>query len=133
MWSLRLLLKYIAIQAAGWVVVFAVAWLLAEYFGWPRRVVWAVLALWIVKDAALYPLVWRAYDWRGTRSAYPPEGSEGVVLRRLSPKGIVRVRGELWNARLADGADETDEGRRVRVTGRDGMTLIVEPAAERRQ
>jgi membrane-bound serine protease (ClpP class) len=41
----------------------------------------------------------------------------------------VYVDGELWSARRADGAALTDRTR-VRVTGRDGMTLIVEPADE---
>jgi membrane-bound serine protease (ClpP class) len=43
--------------------------------------------------------------------------------------GSVFVDGELWSARRADGAALTDRSR-VRVTGRDGMTLIVEPAEE---
>ncbi|MFN2419311.1 MAG: NfeD family protein, partial [Candidatus Limnocylindria bacterium] len=38
----------------------------------------------------------------------------------------VFVEGELWSARRADG-QELPNGGRVRVVGRDGMTLIVEP------
>jgi membrane protein implicated in regulation of membrane protease activity len=128
MWSTRVLLKYWTIQLAGWVVVFAVAWLLAEHFEWPRRIVWAALALWMVKDAALYPFVWHAYDSRrSTRSPYPGEGVEGVALRRLNPRGMVRIGGELWSAEPADGIRRIEDGETVRVTGRDGMTLFVEP------
>jgi membrane protein implicated in regulation of membrane protease activity len=128
MWSGRVLLKYWLIQLAGWVVVFAVVWVLAARFGWPRWIVWAVIAAWIAKDAVLYPLTWRAYDSRGAEpSAYPREGAEGVALRRLSPTGAVRVAGEMWNAALADGARDIEDGEAVRVASRGGLTLLVEP------
>lgn len=126
MWSAHVFLRYWAIQIAGWVVVFVAAWFAAELFGWPKIVVWIIVGVWAAKDALLYPLVWRAYDHRDSRSsAYPPEGAEGVVLRRLDPAGSVRVAGERWNALAVEGDAPVDEGARVRVTGRDGMTLIV--------
>ncbi len=125
MWSPHVLLKYWALQAAGWLIVLPVAWLASEIFAWPSKAVWIIFGIWAAKDALLYPLVWRSYDSRGWQaSAYPLEGSEAVVLRRLDPEGAVRVRGERWRAASA-GAVPIDEGARVRVTGRDGMTLIV--------
>jgi membrane-bound ClpP family serine protease len=82
--------------------------------------------IWALKDVLLYPLVWRAYDTHGRSSARPHEGSEGVVLRRLSPSGVVRVDGERWSARALDRSTPLEEGQSVRVVGREGMTLIVE-------
>jgi membrane protein implicated in regulation of membrane protease activity len=38
----------------------------------------------------------------------------------------VRLNGEIWEARCAAGASPGD---RVRVIGRDGLTLVVEAAA----
>jgi membrane-bound serine protease (ClpP class) len=38
----------------------------------------------------------------------------------------VRLQGELWRARCAEGADA---GEQVRVVALDGLTLLVEPAA----
>lgn len=133
MWSRRLLFKYWAIQLAGWIIVFPVVWLLAEGLGWPRWTVWAICGVWVAKDFALYPLLWRAYDSRGwTALAYPIPGAEGVALRRVNPTGAVRIGGELWNAELAAGARAIEEGETVRVTGRDGMTLLVEACADSR-
>jgi membrane protein implicated in regulation of membrane protease activity len=48
------------------------------------------------------------------------EGMVGETAEVIGP-GRVRVRGEIWNARGADGA------RRVRVAAVDGLTLVVEP------
>lgn len=132
MWSAHVLLKYWALQAAGWIVVFVAAWFAAELFDWPRTVVWIIVGVWATKDALLYPLVWRAYDQRDARSsAYPEEGAEGVTLHRLDPAGSVRVAGERWRATTGEAEAPIDAGERVRVTGRDGMTLIVARAEPR--
>lgn len=125
MWSKHVLLKYWAIQAAGWFVVFAVVWIAAEIFEWPKVVVWIAVGIWAAKDALLYPLVWRAYDQRDAQaSAYAFEGMEGIVLRRLAPEGSVRVNGERWKA-VVQGDGRLSEGERVRVVARDGMRLTV--------
>jgi membrane protein implicated in regulation of membrane protease activity len=44
------------------------------------------------------------------------------VAQDCRPLGYVRVQGELWQARCPEGAAP---GERVRVTGRDGLTLEV--------
>lgn len=54
-------------------------------------------------------------------------GSEGVVTEPCRPAGQVRLAGELWQATCEEGADR---GERVRVVGRDGLVLVVRPAAE---
>ena len=52
-------------------------------------------------------------------------GLSGVVITACRPLGQVRVGGEIWAARCDAGADV---GTAVRVDGRDGLTLVVEPA-----
>jgi membrane protein implicated in regulation of membrane protease activity len=55
-------------------------------------------------------------------------GAIGRVEIACQPVGSVRIRGEAWTARcdLPGGADA---GVRVRVIGRDRLTLLVEPVA----
>ena len=50
-------------------------------------------------------------------------GAHGLVTSPLRPEGMVRVQGELWQARSEGGADPGDE---VRVVARDGLVLAVE-------
>jgi membrane-bound serine protease (ClpP class) len=52
-------------------------------------------------------------------------GLEGVVVTPCRPRGQVRLQGEIWDARCDAGAAA---GERVRVVGRDGLTLAVEAA-----
>ncbi|HSC50137.1 MAG TPA: NfeD family protein, partial [Gaiellaceae bacterium] len=53
-------------------------------------------------------------------------GKEAVVSEPCRPAGQVRLDGEIWQARCSAGASPGD---RVRVVGRDGLTLLVEPVA----
>ena len=51
-------------------------------------------------------------------------GAPATAVTTLRPDGQIRVRGELWQARCAAGADV---GAALRVVGVDGLTLVVEP------
>jgi|SRR6188472_2442654 membrane-bound serine protease (ClpP class) len=53
-------------------------------------------------------------------------GREAVVSEPCRPVGQVRLDGEIWEARCEAGASTGD---RVRITGRERLTLIVEPVA----
>src|SRR5690606_20374499 len=110
---------------------FLAAWFAAELFDWPKKVAWIIVGVWAAKDVLLYPLVWRAYEHRDSHaSAYPKAGTEGVALQRLDPEGAVRVAGERWKA-VAESGVPVGKGERVRITGRDGMTLLVVAAESR--
>ncbi len=52
---------------------------------------------------------------------------EGLAIEDLDPAGMVKIRGELWKARNASGSP-IPKGSRVRVTGQEGMVLIVKSA-----
>jgi membrane-bound serine protease (ClpP class) len=50
-------------------------------------------------------------------------GATATVVSPCRPDGQVRVEGEIWEARCPAGADL---GETVRITGIDGLTLVVE-------
>jgi membrane protein implicated in regulation of membrane protease activity len=56
-------------------------------------------------------------------------GAVAVVASPCRPDGQVRLSGELWGARCDEGADA---GEPVVVTGRNGLTLVVERAEGRK-
>ena len=51
-------------------------------------------------------------------------GARAEVVTALAPVGQVRIAGELWQARSEGRAEP---GAPVRVVGREGLTLLVEP------
>jgi len=52
----------------------------------------------------------------------PLIGSKGKVVSPLSPEGLVRIKGELWQATSAGG--NVDTGEEVIVVGQNGLKLI---------
>lgn len=53
-------------------------------------------------------------------------GSEGIVVERVDPEGIVNVGGADWRART-NRATPVDAGETIKVVSIDGVTLEVEP------
>ena len=56
-------------------------------------------------------------------------GGEAEARSSIDPTGKVFMRGTLWSARLADGAEPVGFGDRVTVEAVDGLTLVVRPVA----
>jgi len=56
-------------------------------------------------------------------------GGEAEARSAIDPTGKVFMRGTLWSARLAAGAEPVGFGDRVTVEAVDGLTLVVKPVA----
>lgn len=88
----------------------------------------------VIVGAAVLEITETLGTWWWSRRGAPKVGPEtligatGRVVDPCRPVGQVRVKGEVWGARCDAGADRDDL---VRVTGRDGLTLLVEPMSER--
>lgn len=83
-----------------------------------------IIALWIAKDVALFPLVWRSYAVSDP-GRHPLTGARGVALGPLDPQGKIRVGGELWQAECAPGAAPVAAGDAVEVQEGRGLVLRV--------
>ncbi len=58
-----------------------------------------------------------------------PAGSAGVARTALAPSGVIYAVGEEWTARSSDGRP-IEPGTALKVVRQEGLTLVVEPAAE---
>jgi membrane-bound serine protease (ClpP class) len=94
----------------------------------PLWLFWSIIGFWIVKDALLFPFVWRAYDWERSGRSRAMIGERGIAKERLAPKGYVQVHGELWRAVKIDDGTPIEMGQSVKIVKMDGLTLFVEPA-----
>jgi len=100
----------------------------------------ALFGAWLLKEAALFPLLRRAYEPSsplggesligalGLVSAPPgsasgPAGTSGGGSQAVQLR--VRIGPEFWNARLAPGSPDPAPGSQVRVEAVEGLTLIV--------
>lgn len=120
------LLRYWLFQLPGFLAVAALLALLVRWWELAPRLAALFLALWVLKDLALYPFVRRAYEARSGGGADALLGVLATARDRLDPEGYVRVGHELWRARLREGSAE--RGAAVRVLAVRGLTLVVEVA-----
>jgi membrane protein implicated in regulation of membrane protease activity len=105
-----------------------VAVILALFFApWPWNLI-AVLAGVVVEVGELTWGLRLARRWRPHTGAEAMIGEVAEVVAACHPNGRVRIQGELWEARCAEGADV---GESVRIEGLDGLTLIVAPSRDR--
>src|SRR3954462_14754324 len=81
-----------------------------------------VIPLWVLELLAWNRTVKRRRRVVGVETLI---GKDAIVSAPCHPGGQVRLEGEIWEARCDKGADPGDT---VRVVGRDGLTLLVEPA-----
>lgn len=120
---MRPLARYALFQLPGFTAAALLLFVLWEWAGLPGWAVAAALAAWVAKDAALYPLLRRAYE-PGSHGAAALIGRRGVARRRLAPRGVVAIGAEVWRAEAAE-AEAIEAGAAVVVVGARGLTLFV--------
>jgi membrane protein implicated in regulation of membrane protease activity len=98
-----------------------------DWVGLPDWAAAAIIALWVIKDAILFPFVRIAYQPTSGGGAASLVGARGTAQERLDPSGYVRISAELWRAELRSESPAVERGQRVRVLGVRGLTLVVEP------
>ena len=85
----------------------------------------AVVLLWVLKDAILYPMYRKAFTiGPGHFANAGIIGASGRVTRADGPEIVVAIGHEYWRARCADGR-ALQLGERIRVIGRDGPRLWI--------
>jgi membrane-bound serine protease (ClpP class) len=83
----------------------------------------ALMAAWGVYSVVTYRRGSRALRKRPLGGLPDMVGSQGGVVSPLVPEGLVRIKGELWQAKSASG--RMDTGEEITVVGQDGLKLIV--------
>jgi membrane-bound ClpP family serine protease len=124
----RTLLRYVAFQVPGWLLIGAAAWAAVHWFDVETWMALAGVGLFVLKDALLFPLVRRSYERDGR--THGPIGENGVAEDEIDGEGWVRVGAERWRARVAQGSAPIARGGRVRIVGVHGLTLHVEATAD---
>ena len=128
--SLRIIVKYILLQLPGQVSFAFILLIFRQWLDAPAYLTWGLLVFWIGKDIFLFPFLWRFYDPNGYPDRFRMVGRKGIALSRLDPDGYVRVRGERWQAGIAEGQAPIEPGDAIGVVAIDSLKLTVKPCAE---
>jgi membrane-bound serine protease (ClpP class) len=108
-------------EAAIWVIW---RWLLPEFgVELSVTVLIVVMAAWAAFGTWLFIFTTRALQRQAAVGLPSMVGAAGKVASRLSPEGLVRIKGELWSA-TSDGGD-IEVGEDIVVVGEQGLKLSV--------
>ena len=128
-WTTRVVVRYVLLQLpAAALVVLILAGI--KQWAWEDMPLWlalVIIALWTAKDAVMFRFTWQAYDWDRSESSNSIIGERGIANERLAPTGYVKVRGELWRARVMGDSPPVDRGEAVLVREVRGLTILVQP------
>lgn len=106
-------------------------WLLPEFgIKLPFQVLIGVMVAWVAFGIWLFIFTTRTLGKQVPVGLPSMIGTKGKVASRLSPEGMVRIKGELWGATSAGG--DVDAGEEVVVVSEDGLMLSVRRAGDSR-
>ena len=127
-WSQHTVIKYILLQIPMTALIGIILFWIRNSTGLSVWIICTILGIWIAKDAILFFFVWPAYEEKPQNDKLSMIGRLGISREELDPSGYIRVNGTLWKARLSENAGGyLEQGREVRILGRDGLTLEVAP------
>jgi membrane-bound ClpP family serine protease len=113
-------------ELAIWVIW---RWLLPEFgVNLPVAVLISIMIAWGAFSIWLFVFTTRVLRRQAEVGLPSMVGAAGKAASRLSPEGLVRIRGELWGATSNEGVIET--GEEVVVVGERGLKLLVKKAGE---
>ena len=121
--------RYLIFQIPGWLIAAAVLLGLAHWKLLPPWLGIVGFSVWVLKDLMLYPLLYRAYQTNVKTGLQALVGARGFVHDDLSPKGFVRVQGELWSAQALPAGQMIVAGTEVEIVRAERMTVFVRPVA----
>jgi len=84
----------------------------------------ALMAAWGAYSVSTYRIGSRALRKKAVAGLPAMVGTKGKVVSRLAPKGMVRIKGELWGA--TSSGTNVDVGEEVVVVGQNGLRLVVD-------
>ena len=117
--------KYALFQVPGWLAAAVILLALMEWISLSPWAASGLFSLWVIKDIAMYPLLRTAYQSRVKTGVEQLVGEKGVVQSPLGPRGMVRVRGELWQAETESSELRIERNSKINVKAARGLTLIV--------
>lgn len=123
--SLQGIIKYAVLQVAELFVLVIALLFVGRWIHIPRWLFWTLLLGWAIKDAAMYPIVWRAYEANNQQELSPVVGDFATAQQDLSPSGYVRINGELWRAITENPDTSIRKGQKVLVIEVRGSLLVV--------
>jgi membrane-bound ClpP family serine protease len=122
--SARLALAVVSTLAEEMAIFAVWRWLLPRWgVNWPGGALAGVMGGWLIISIGTYVITSIILKKQNTGDTLSLVGIKGEAATSLAPEGMVKIKGELWNATAVEGA--VNEGEEVVVVGQAGLKLTV--------
>ena len=122
--STRLIIAIVTTLMEEAAIAAAVLWGLPKLgVNLPIFVLVIIMVAWLAYAVFTYRMGSRALRRKPVAGLMDMVGSKGEVAKRLDPEGMVRIKGELWQAK--SGGGDIDKGEEVTVVGQERLKLVV--------
>lgn len=118
--------RYLLLNIPGFFAFVLLLLVVQKWLAISDRVFWFLTACWVIKEIVLFPFLWRSYDSNRISMTGNMIGKFGIVKKRLDPYGYIKVDNELWRSEPFLTGVTIEEGSKVLVNKRKGLTLYVE-------
>ena len=118
--------RYLLLNIPGFFAFVLLLIVVQKWLAISEWIFWSLTACWGIKEIVLFPFVWRSYDPNCISMTGNMIGRFGIVKKRLDPYGYIKVDNELWRAEPFLSGVAIEEGSKVLVNKRKGLTLYVE-------
>ena len=126
-YSPRIIIRYSLLQLPGIALVLVLLILVQRWINIPLWILSTIIFLWVIKDVVLFFFTWHSYDWDQKDTM---TGKIGITLENIDPEGVILINGEKWKAVSEEDRIVIEKDRKVEVTGREGLVLIIQPVRE---
>ena len=121
------ILRYIKFQLIELSVLVFAIYSIWYFINLPNWLVFAIIALDIIKDIILYFFTWRSYIVPDSNDASLMAGKTCTAAYNFQHTGKVLYNGEIWKAQLTH-SGKIKKGDRLKILQIKGLLLIVEAA-----
>ena len=90
------------------------------------------LGVTLVSFGIVYVFFRSRRQWKDKAGVFFKPAQQATAMETLSPRGTVKMRGEIWNAVSEDGST-IEQGTTVEVTGQEGLVLKVKQQASEQE
>jgi len=111
----KIIIRYSLFQIPSLIIVILVVFTVHHWYTLNNAVILIIILLWIVKDIAVFPFVWKAYSEKDHDKLSSILKQQGVAIDDINPKGFVKINGEIWQAELVDPHVPITKGQVIEV------------------
>ena len=121
-------IRYSLFQIPSLTIVILIVFTINHWYVLDKVIIALIILVWILKDIIIFPFVWKAYSHKDRDKSKTILNQKGIAVDTISPKGFVKIDGEIWQAEAVESQEPIQKGQIVEVVELNGLKIKVKSA-----